>query len=77
MVARIRALCASNTKSQMREYAALCLANGCEEFWIVDHNKKTITVTHRSGQSVGYSKGMRVPIALFGGAIIGVDALAG
>jgi Uma2 family endonuclease len=71
----VEILSPSNRKSQIREYAALCLANGCEEFWVVDHSKETITVTQRSGQSVAYSKGMSVPIALFGGASIGVDPL--
>ena len=73
----IEILSPSNTKSQIREYAALCLANGCEEFWVVADNKKTVTVTDRSGQSVAYSKGMEAPLALFDAASIGVDLIFG
>jgi Uma2 family endonuclease len=67
----------SNTRGQIREYAALCLANGCEEFWLIAHKKKTVTVTDRSGRSVEYSKGMEVPLALFGGTSIGIDLIFG
>jgi hypothetical protein len=62
---------------EIREYAALCLANGCEEFWVVDHDKKTVTVTRKNGQSVEYSKGMAVPLALLGDASLGVDPIFG
>ena len=65
----------SNTKSQIREDAALCLANGCEQFWVVAYNKKTVTVTHKSGQPVQYSQGREVPLPFLGGASIGVDAI--
>jgi len=47
----------------------------CEEFWVVAYNKKTVTVTHKSGQSVQYSKGREMPLAFVGGASIGVDAI--
>jgi Uma2 family endonuclease len=73
----IEILSPSNTRPQIREYAALCLANGCEEFWVVSYNKKTVTVTDRSGQSVEYSQGMEVPLALFDAASISVDLIFG
>jgi Uma2 family endonuclease len=31
----------SNTKRQLQDYAALCLANGCIQFWILDRNTKS------------------------------------
>jgi hypothetical protein len=52
----IEILSPSGTKTQIREYAALCLANG---------------------QSVEYSKGMAVPLALLGDASLGVDPIFG
>jgi Uma2 family endonuclease len=73
----IEILSPSNTKRQIREYAALCLANGCEEFWVVDHDRKTITVTRRSGESVEYSQAMSLPVELLGGEAIRVDAIFG
>jgi Uma2 family endonuclease len=71
----IEILSPSHTKSQIREYGALCLANGCEVFWVVPDNKKMVTVTHKSGQSVQYSQGMEVPLAFVGGVRIGVDGI--
>jgi Uma2 family endonuclease len=34
----------SNTKRQLQDYAALCLANGCLQFWILDRDTKFGTV---------------------------------
>lgn len=65
----------SNTKSQLREYAALCLANGCKEFWTIDHKARTVMVTNKNGQSVKYSTGMDVPTKLLGTASLAVDQI--
>ncbi len=59
----IEILSPSNTKSQLREYAALRLANGCEEFWSVDRDAETVTITGKHGRSVRYTRGQAVPIA--------------
>ena len=73
----IEILSPSNSKSQIRQYAALCLANGCEEFWVVDHRNKTATVTKKDGHSVRYSGGMDVPSNALGAASIGIDLIFG
>jgi len=73
----IEVLSPSNTKSQVREYAAVCLANGCEEFWVIDHDHKTLTVTHKDGRSTQYSAGMYVSLGLFEGANLPVDSIFG
>jgi Uma2 family endonuclease len=65
----------SNTKAQLREYAALCLANGCEEFWAIDHKAETVTVTHKNGQSLTYSPEMHLPITLLGGTSLSVSKI--
>jgi Uma2 family endonuclease len=71
----IEIVSASNTKNQLREYAALCLANGSHEFWTVDHKTKTVTVTARNGQSTKYSPGMNVPTKVLGGAGLAIDRI--
>jgi Uma2 family endonuclease len=56
----IEVLSPSNTASEINEKAALCLANGCREFWIVDSRLRQIAVstpdgitrTYRSGESI-------------------------
>lgn len=61
----IEVLSASNTKSEIREKAALCLSAGAEEFWVVDPKRKTITVTRRSGETAVHRVGDRIPLQLF------------
>jgi Uma2 family endonuclease len=65
----------SNTNEHLREYAALCLANGSHEFWVVDKKTSSVTVTNQSGQSVVYSTGMEVPISVLGGSNVSVDQI--
>lgn len=65
----------SNTNAQLREYTALCLANGCEEFWAVNHKAQTVTVISKNGHSVSYSAGMNVPLSVLGGHAISVDQI--
>jgi len=58
---------ASNTWAELRERASLCLANGCQDFWIVDEKACTITAISRDGKAVKYSAADSVPLPLFGG----------
>lgn len=55
----------SNTKTEMREKAALCLATGSDEFWIVDPDSRTVTVMHCGQPHVSYKTGSTVPLHLF------------
>lgn len=57
----------SNTKRKLQDYAALCLANGCREFWLVDRDAKTVTVLQRDGSRKTYGIGESLPLAAFGG----------
>ena len=45
----------------------LCLANGCEDFWIVDEKARTITAIAPDGKAVKYSGTDCIPLPLFGG----------
>ena len=65
----------SNTPRQLRELAALCLANGAMECWIVDTGKKSVTVVTRDGGSVVHSSGGSVPLTQFGGGDFPVDQI--
>jgi Uma2 family endonuclease len=57
----------SNTESELRERDSLCLANGCQDFWIVDEKARTITAISRDGKAIKYSEADTVPLPLFGG----------
>jgi Uma2 family endonuclease len=70
----IEILSPSNTKTEMREKAALCLSTGCEEFWLVDSHRKTVNVTRQDGDYTLYGMGDRIPLARFN-ASLDVDAI--
>jgi Uma2 family endonuclease len=63
----------SNTRRQLQELAALCLANGALEFWIVDAEPATVSVVRTEGSAVVYSAGGAIPLAAFGGDELAVD----
>ena len=63
----IEVLSPSNTMGEIREKAALCLTNGAQEFWIVDPKRKNVTIMGRSGGTLVYKPGDRIPLSLLGG----------
>ena len=65
----------SNNKTQIREYAALCLLNGCQEFWLIDHKSKSVTLTQRDGHSTVYSAGTAIPLSAIGSEELAVDSI--
>jgi Uma2 family endonuclease len=72
----IEILSPSNTaKAEMQERAALCLANGCLEFWVLDEGKRQVTVSTPDGVTVTYHSGQVIPLRLFGGASLAVDEI--
>lgn len=58
----IEILSPSNTKREMQEKAALCLSTGSEEFWVVDPNNQTVSVTRRDGQTNIHRQGDNIPL---------------
>jgi Uma2 family endonuclease len=60
----IEVLSPSNTPLQIREKAALCLSNGAKEFWVVDPQKKTVTVMRNREGTTVYPAGEEIPLAL-------------
>jgi len=65
----------SNTKAMMRERAALCLANGCLEFWVLDGKKRQVAVSTPNGVTITYHSGQVIPLRLFGDASLAVDRI--
>jgi Uma2 family endonuclease len=62
----------SNTATELLDKRLLCLNHGCQEFWIVYPDKRTIEVFGYGALKI-YMSGQRIPIQLFGGAEIAVD----
>ena len=67
----------SNTSRQLRELAALSLASGARECWVVDPEKKTVTVVRSEGAAIVYTAGSSIPLSAFGGGEIAVDEIFG
>lgn len=65
----IEVLSPSNTKSAIREKAALCLSTGAEEFWVVDPKRKSISITRRDGETAAYRIGDRIRLTLLEGEL--------
>jgi Uma2 family endonuclease len=61
----IEVLSPSNTRSKIQAMAALCLATGTEEFWVVDGKRKTVSVTLRGGNTVVYGISDTIPLRMF------------
>ncbi len=59
----------SNTMTALKELAALCLSAGTMEFWIVNPQNRTISVTRRGSTTVLYREGESIEIELFGAAV--------
>ena len=55
----------SNTKSEMREKAALYLSTGAQEFWVVDPKRKTVRVAKREADPILYAVRDQIPLPLF------------
>jgi Uma2 family endonuclease len=56
----------SNTPGYLRERAAVCLAKGALQFWVVDEDKKSVTAIHQDGSVIVYQMGDAIPLGAFG-----------
>jgi Uma2 family endonuclease len=59
----------SNTARQLRELSDLCLANGCQSFWVVDIAKRTVTTSERRDRSAVFEIGDEVPLIVVPGKL--------
>jgi Uma2 family endonuclease len=67
----------SNTKRQLQELVALCLANGSIECWVVDMDRKSVSVVRREGAAIVYNPGDSIPLTAFGGGELAVGEIFG
>jgi Uma2 family endonuclease len=67
----------SSTREELRELAALCLAKGSLEFWVVDLEGVSVTVIHRDGSASVFHIGQAIPLAAFGGDELPVEEVFG
>lgn len=60
----IEVLSPSNTASEIAEREAMCLENGCLEFWVVDPKRKTVRVSTPDRKSITYVEGEKIPLKI-------------
>ena len=71
----IEVLSPSNTAAEMYDREKLCLENGCREFWIVDPELRQVKVSTPDGITTTYRAGQEIPLHVFGGGSLKVDAI--
>jgi Uma2 family endonuclease len=65
----------SNAYKKLREAAALALASGGVEFWIVDADRTIVTVIRRDGTSSVFRSSQTLSLWAFGGDALPVDEI--
>ncbi|HEY1337770.1 MAG TPA: Uma2 family endonuclease [Bryobacteraceae bacterium] len=71
----VEILSPSNTVSEILDKEKLCLENGCSEFWLVDGDRRQIKVSTPDGITTTYRSGQEIPLRVFGGGSLKVDAV--
>jgi len=71
----IEVLSPSNAAEEILDKEQLCLENGCREFWVVDGKRRQVKVSTPDGLTKTYHAGQEIPLTLFAGASLKVDAI--
>lgn len=71
----VEVLSPSNTRSEMQERETLCLANGTLEFWVIDADRRQVSVTRKGDSPQLYIAGEQIPLTLLNARPIPVDAV--
>jgi Uma2 family endonuclease len=73
----IEVLSPSNTAAEIYDKEKLCVENGAQEFWVVDPDRCQVKVSTPDGRTTTYVSGEEIPLLLFGGAKLAIDAIFG
>jgi Uma2 family endonuclease len=71
----IEVLSPSNTAAELYDKEKLCLNNGAKEFWVVDPDRRQVKVSTPDGHTITWQSGQEIPLLLFSGASVAVDAI--
>jgi Uma2 family endonuclease len=71
----IEVLSPSNTMTEMLDREKLCLENGCQEFWVVDIERRQVKISTPDGRTITYRAGQEIPLPLLNDGRIPVDAI--
>ncbi len=70
----VEVLSPSNTAAKVNRQRILAMSAGTSESWIVDADRRTVHVTDPGGAAI-YASGNSIPLKLFDGRPISVDAI--
>jgi Uma2 family endonuclease len=65
----IEILSPSNRRKEIEEKMRLCLSTGAQQFCVVDHSKRTVTITTSDGARAVYRGDDEIPFLLLGASI--------
>ncbi len=71
----IEVLSPSNTASEIYEKIALCIENGCREFWVVDPRLRQVKVSTPDGLTRTYRSGESIPLVFAENESLKVDSI--
>jgi len=71
----IEVLSPSNTVDEMNERERICFENGAQEFWVVDPKRRQVKISTPDGHTTTWRSGQQIPLPLFAGAFLVVDAI--
>ena len=71
----IEILSLSNTAAGIYDKENLCLGNGCQEFWVVDPERRQVKISTPDGHTTTWRGDQEIPLPLFGGARLAVHAI--
>ena len=71
----LEVLSRSNTAAEVFDKEKLCLENGCREFWVVDSDRRQVKLSTPDGITTTYRAGQEIPLRLFGGGALQVEAI--
>src|SRR5579862_4277741 len=69
----IAVLSPANTVAEMLDKEEVSLEAGCQEFWLVDADRRQVKVSTPDGRTITYRSGQEIP--LFFGGRIAVDSI--
>jgi Uma2 family endonuclease len=72
----IEVLSPSNSAIEINEKTALCLDNGCREFWAVDLRLRLVKVSTPDGLTRTYRSGESIPLVFADGQLLEVDSVS-
>ena len=71
----VEILALSSMAVEILDKEKVCLENGCQEFWLVDRERRQVKVSTPDGHTMTFGPGKQVPLPLLSGTSAAIDAM--